>query len=127
MGRNRVPTKILEARNAFKKHPERRRDGEPEVTTPLGAAPDRLNELESKAWHEIAKLAPMGVLTEADRLDVEMAARLLARTWSDFDSVTDGARKQLHTMLGKYGMNPSDRSRLSIEKPKEASRWEQLG
>jgi len=98
MGRQKTPTRILEARNSFKKHPERRRDGEPEVRGSLGGAPDRLNELEAKAWHEIASTAPIGVLTEADRLDVEMAARLLARVWSDFDSVSDGARKQLHTV-----------------------------
>lgn len=121
MGRSRTPTKVLEARGAFKKDPQRKRDGEPEVTTPLGAPPERLAPLQVRAWQEIAQTAPLGVLTEADRLDVEITAKLLAASWTDFAEMTDGARKQLHTMLGKYGMNPADRAKLSIEKPKDAS------
>jgi len=127
MGRPRTPTKVLEAKGAFKKHPERRRDGEPEVTTPLGAPPNRLNESEVEAWHEIAYSAPTGVLTSADRLDVELTARLLAQSWYHHDEMSDGARKQLQTQLGKYGMNPSDRSKLSIEKPKDASPFAAFG
>jgi hypothetical protein len=127
MGRPRTPTKVLEARSAFKKHPERRRDGEPQVDTPLGSPPDRLNALQARAWYEIAQTAPTGVLTSADRLDVEITAVLLAKQWADPDSMTDGARKQLQTALGKYGCNPADRSRLSIEKPKLENPFAALG
>ena len=117
----RTPTKVLEARGAFRKHPERKREDEPKVATPLGAVPERLNELQAQAWPEIAEPAPTGVLTSADRLDVEVAAKLLAESWSDWEGMSNVDRKMLHTMLGKYGCNPSDRARLSIKKPNDAN------
>lgn len=119
MGRPRTPTKLLDARGAFKKDPQRRRDGEPQVKNPLGAPPEHLTEDEVKCWQEIAGKAPVGVLTEADGLAVEMASQLLARMRRSFDDMTAQDRKHLDVLLGRFGMNPSDRAKLSIEKPKD--------
>jgi phage terminase small subunit len=126
MARPRTPTKVLEARGAFKKDPQRKREGEPVVKNPLGAPPDGLDEMEVAAWHEIARYVPLGVLTEADRFDVEMAARLLVDVRKDFDTFSITSLKHLHMVLGKFGMNPSDRARLNIEKPQSANLFDAL-
>lgn len=118
MPRPRKPTKVLEAKGAFRKDPQRRRDGEPEVREPLGAVPGDLNALQVKAWQEIVSFAPMGVLTQADRLVVEMAACLLAEYREDRGGFSGQKLGRLEAMLGKFGMTPSDRAKLSIEKPK---------
>ena len=71
MARPRKPTKYLKLVGAFKKNPKRlkEREGEPEVTAPLGDPPDRLDEAEKARWHELA--ADMPWLGGADRVAVE--------------------------------------------------------
>ena len=90
----------------------------------MGAVPDRLSEMEVKAWHEIVSHAPLGVLTEADRLTVELVARLLAMSWADFEHMTEGRLTRLLATLGTFGMNPSDRAKLSIEKIPDVNPFE---
>lgn len=126
MARPRTPTKLLDARGAFRKHPERRRDGEPEVKNALGAAPYMLNEQEMACWNEIVSYAPVGVLTEADRHAVELAACLLAEFRADRAGFAAGKMGRLQSMLGQFGMNPADRSRLNIEKPSSDNPFDDL-
>lgn len=114
MARPRTPTKVLDARGAFRKHPERKRDREPSVTTPLGAPPESLTKQESAAWHEIAVGAPTSVLTESDRLSVELAARLLVESRTDWVNFTAAKLARLQSLLATFGMTPSDRAKLSI-------------
>lgn len=121
MARPRTPTKVLEARGAFKKDPQRKRDGEPECNNPLGAPHESLNEMEAKCWHELAHNAPAGVLTEADRIPMEMASALLAEFRLDRAAFTGQKLARLQSLCGAFGMTPADRAKLSIEKPKDAS------
>ena len=124
---NRKPTAVLEAKGAFKKDPQRRRDGEPEVNTPLGPPPGHLSPDEHKAWNELAGLAPDNVLTSADRVSVEAAARLLVEMRADFAAMQTTRINMFSKLLGQFGMNPVDRSRLSVAKPKDANPFDQLG
>lgn len=121
MARPRKPTKVLEAKGAFKKDPQRRRDGEPEVTDPIGAPPESLTALEVKAWHELVTAAPTGVLTSADRIPMEMAAVLLAEFRVDRAEFTAAKYARLQSLTAAFGMTPADRSKLSIEKPKDSN------
>lgn len=126
MARPKTPTRILDARGSFRKHPERRRDGEPEVKNPLGAVPESLTSGEIACWNEIVSYSPVGVLTEADRLAVELAACLLAEFRDDRAGFAAGKMGRLQSMLGQFGMNPSDRAKLSIEKPKDDNPYNDL-
>lgn len=126
MGRPRTPSKVLEARGAFAKNPQRRRDNEPEVREPLGSPPEGLSEAEGRAWHEIALYAPVGVLTQADRLTMELACTLIAEYRADRSGFAAQKYARLQSLLGSFGMTPSDRSKLSIEKPDSENRWSQF-
>lgn len=119
MARPRTPTNLLDARGAFKRNPQRRRDGEPVVREPLGAPPVSLAGAALVAWNEIVMTAPIGVLTEADRLAVEMAAHLLAEFRTDPTAFLPAKLMRLQSLLGTFGMTPSDRAKLSIPKAKE--------
>jgi hypothetical protein len=121
MGRPRTPSRILEARGSFKAHPERRRDGEPVVKNPLGNAPDRVTGLALEAWIVIAERAPLGVLTSADSLHVEMTSYLLAELWENMTTFPQAKYNTLNKMLGQVGMNPIDRSKLSVAKPEKTN------
>lgn len=121
MGRPRTPTSVLDARGAFKKHPERKRAGEPVVTDPIGAPPDRLNKLQVRAWHEVVARAPLGVLTAADFHAVEQLCVLLAESWEQGGDFPIMKRNSINKMLGQLGMTPSDRARLSIAPQQETN------
>ena len=126
MARPRTPTKILDARGSFKKDPQRKRDGEPEVREPIGAIPDYFGESQKAAWTQIVSQAPLGVLTEADTLAVEMAAKLLAEMRTEWDNFTVGKIGRLQALLGQFGMTPSERARLNIAKPKDVNPFDEF-
>jgi hypothetical protein len=113
MGRPRTPTNVLDAKGAFKRHADRKkaRAGEPKVTAPLGEPPAGLTADQLACWKEIAEIAPPGVLTVVDRLAVEEAARILTKIRQG--SVTTEERRLFLNYLGRFGMTPSDRSKVS--------------
>lgn len=116
-------------RGAFKKHPERaaERENEPIVVEPLGDPPKSFEGDKLQAWNDIVSTAPSGVLTKADRLAVEIAAGLLAR--HRIMPITGTDLSQLAGFLGKFGMTPSERSKVSVAVPtkKPGNRFSNLG
>lgn len=118
MARPRTPTNVLDARGSFRKHPERARI-EPEASGPLSAPPDHLPEPVLQCWQEIASAAPVGVITDSDRLALEIAANLLAQFRTDPIEFTAARLVRLEVLLGKFGMTPADRSRVSAGTPRK--------
>jgi len=104
-------------RGAFKINPQRRREREhePVVHQPIGDPPKTFNDAQLQAWKDIVSMAPRGVLTVADTLAVENASRLLAAEREGTNSDSQGRR--LDALLGKFGMTPSDRSKVSVSVP----------
>ena len=116
MSRPRTPTTVLKLRGAFKNHPEREkeRENEPEVTEPLGAAPDKLDESQTARWNEIATWCPW--LTVADRVLVELVCRLWTASRNNTASPAD--YKTLLSALAHLGMTPVDRSKVKVSAKK---------
>ncbi|RRV59813.1 terminase [Stutzerimonas stutzeri] len=113
MARPRTPTNVLDARGSFRKHPERKRV-DPDTSGPLSAAPDHLSAQALECWNDIAASAPTGVLTDSDRIALELAANLLAQFRADPLEFKAMRLVRLEVLLGKFGMTPSDRSKVSI-------------
>jgi phage terminase small subunit len=116
MARPRKPTATLAIEGAFKKNKSRtRRD--PRTTGPLGPPPNDMRTEEKDRWREIVRIAPEGVLRNADRGIVEMCAKL----WSILKKDGFGGRYGLNTgqasllkdCFSKLGMTPSDRSKVA--------------
>ncbi len=119
MARPRTATNVLELRGAFAKNPSRGREraDEPVPLGEIGSAPESLVEDEVAAWDYLVGITPAGVLGDCDRPHMEVAARLLA--YSRRVSVEDWSAMKiarLDSMLGKMGLNPSDRSRVKADK-----------
>jgi len=115
MARPRTPTNVLELRGSFAKDPQRRRE-DAETAGEIGDPPADFSDGERTAWSEIVQNAPLRVLTIADRQIVEITSRLMAESrenWLDFTAAKIG---RLEAMLGKLGMTPADRSRVSSGK-----------
>lgn len=81
MGRPRTPTAVLEAKGAFRKDPQRAatRKNEPKPDGVIGNPPDYFDETHKEIWWELIGEAPKGVLTKADRKQLELTVRLTAK------------------------------------------------
>lgn len=119
MARPRTPTNVLDARGAFKKNPQRARPDEPESTEDVGDPPESFDADQRAAWNEFVKTCHVGVLGKADRIALEIASVLLADF--RFNPVGMPAAKlaRLDSMIARFGMTPSDRSKVKVPK-KEA-------
>lgn len=119
MARPRTASSILDARGAFKKHPERKRESEPEVHEPLPEdPPDYMTEDQAECWRHLKSIAPAGVLTAADAGALEMTACLYAEFRRGPDDMPTARLTRLSSELHKLGMNPSGRAGLTVPKQK---------
>lgn len=114
MARYKKPSKIAEIDGYFKKHPERRNNGEPIPTRPIGPAPLTYATESAEIWDEIVAEMPAGVLTCADRIVLEIACNLISQFRQNPTETPVSRLAVLERILSKFGMNPSDRTRLSV-------------
>lgn len=112
MARPRTPTNVLDARGAFEKNPNRKRE-DPEVAGPLKAAPAYFSDEQVIIWKDLVKAAPKNVVTESDRFALEIATMLLQQFRLDPVDFTAAKLVRLETLLGKFGMTPSDRAKVA--------------
>jgi phage terminase small subunit len=133
MARPRLPTNVLKLKGAYKKDPQRlkARENEPENKKAIGNPPTHLDKSEKAAFREIVKLSIDGVLGEADRLAVEMAAKLLiicrGQRVVNGEVVlpTASEQNQFFKYLCQFGMTPADRSKVSVPKAKEKNPFDE--
>lgn len=128
MPKPRTPTRILDIRNAFKKHPERRklRQNEPTENAPLGDPPSRLNEVQSRIWREVQSELVDGVALASDRRAFGTLVRLLER--EERGELDKGDLAQMTKLYERFGMTPADRSRVQVAKdPNAKNRFGKLG
>lgn len=126
MARIAQPRETAELKGAHKVHPERYRGEVPKSSMPVGDAPEDMREGAQAVWFEISTFAPAGVLTGADRFMLEMASNLLAQYREDPDEFAVGKYGHLISLLARFGLSPSDRTKLAMEAPKEKNPFESL-
>lgn len=86
----------------------------------IGEPPAHLPESVAACWREIVKLSHHGVLCKADRLIVEHAARILAALRTGQWRGNPALLNRFEAVLGKLGMSPADRPKVSVFKFNEA-------
>lgn len=118
MARPRKPTKVLELTGAFKKNPQRKRNGEPVPTGGIGAyAKGSIDR--AKIWDEIVGQCALGVLANADRLALEIAVEYVRQFRMEPVKFSAAKIHVLVAILGRFGMTPSDRAKMHLpETPK---------
>lgn len=123
-GRPRTPTNVLKLRGADKVNPGRlkERENEPISVEPIGKAPDWLTVDERKAFRTFVKESIDGVLGEADRPLVAMASKLMVKMMKN--EYTHQEITLLNRCLAQMGMNPADRSRISVPQKPKKNRFE---
>lgn len=119
MARHAQPREIAELKGATSKDPQRYRGEVPKSEQPLGGAPSHMSGGGQACWFELSSYSIPGVLTVADRISLELASELLAQFRTDPLEYPTTKLAQLVGLLARFGMTPSDRQKLSIDKPKQ--------
>jgi hypothetical protein len=119
MARPRTPSAILELKGAFKKDPQRKeqRSQEPRPQGIIGDPPLFFDVERASIWHEIISQVPDGVLTNADRIILELTCSLVHGLRQG--SSERGDLSLLKSCLASLGMTPADRSKISVPKQAE--------
>lgn len=124
MARNPTPTALHEMRGSFEKNPQRKRSGEPQVKAGIGPYPSERPTDPAACWDLIVDGACPGVLGDADRVSMQIAADLLAKHNSG--DIQMGERNQLISLLSRMGMTPSDRAKLAVPGESDDDGWNEL-
>lgn len=116
----RKPTAVLDAEGSFIRHPERARDSEPETSSskPLGNPPSYLSVNQKRIWRELRKQMLPGVCFYSDRTAFELLVRLVCKMRDD--TINRSEVSSLIALTSRFAMNPADRSKVAVEKPKES-------
>ena len=77
----------------------------------FGKPPDWFDEEKQQIWREIIAAAPPGLLQPCDHWAIELTVTLVVRCRSPH--VMRGDLKELESMLGKLGMQPRSRARIT--------------
>jgi hypothetical protein len=88
------------------------RTREPKPTGALGSAPKHFDEPLRQIWKEVVKSIPPGVLTNSDRIILELACRLTYKMRAG--DLTSSNAAQLVSCLSRLAMTPADRSRVNL-------------
>jgi len=116
MGAPRKPTALKQIEGTDKRNKTRMNPDEPTPARGIGPSHDSLTEYEREIWDEVVGISYRGVLGEADRIALEMMCRLIAEMRLDFTEMTAAKITQLSQLLGRFGMTPSDRTKIVIPK-----------
>lgn len=122
----RKPRALRELQGTLKDHPGRQNHNEPIPTRGAGEPPLSLNEFEREIWAEIIGISYHGVIGEADRMALEMMCRLVAEMRLDFSEMTAAKITQLSNLLARFGMTPSDRTKIVVPKKEKSNTFADL-
>jgi len=124
MGAPRKPTALKQVQGTDKRNKTRMNPNEPTPTRGIGPSHDSLTEYEREVWDEVVGIQYAGVLGEADRIALEMMCRLIAEMRLNFEEMTAAKITQLSQLLGRFGMTPSDRTKIVIPKGEQENPYE---
>jgi len=126
MARHKQPREAAELKGALKVHPERYRDEIPKSTLPLGEYPAERSTDPADCWFEISSMCIPGVLTGSDRIMMELASDLLAEYREDHKKFPAAKVGHMVSCLARFGMSPTDRNALGLEKSKDKNPFANL-
>ena len=133
MANPKKPTALRELHGTAHRNKQRNSPSPPEIVKGIGPAPEYFNELESDTWDYLVSIMFAGVLAQSDRPTFELLARLFYRF--RYGSYEDGAvvpalavseLARLDSIMSRYGMTPSDRTKIVVPKGENKNPFETL-
>lgn len=126
MGAPKKPSALKAVQGTDQKNKDRMNANEPIPTRGIGPAHTSLTEFERKIWDEVVGIQYAGVLGEADRIALEMMCRLIAEMRLDFVEMTAAKITQLSQLIGRFGMTPSDRTKIVVPKQEKSNPFSEM-
>lgn len=111
---NIKPTALHKLTGAHKKDPQRARSNEAKPRLGIGSAPVNANAGFSDIWDEVVDNVCPGVLGNCDRIHLEIVCRLISQFRLDPEGISSAKIGMIEKMLGKLGMNPIDRIKITV-------------
>ena len=131
MGAPKKPTALRELHGTANRNKHRDNPDQPTPTRGIGKAPDHFNETQVKTWDYLVSIMFRGVLAETDRPSFELLTMLFWRfRYGDYeeDSVCPalavGEMSRMDSLMARYGMTPSDRTKIVVPKEENKSPFE---
>ena len=121
---NIKPTAMHEVTGTYKENPNRRRKGEPKPRMGIGSYPHDAAMTPSGCWDELVDNICPGVLGNSDRMLLELASTLLSEFRQAPSEMQASRITLLERCLGKMGMTPVDRARITAEQEAEKAKPE---
>lgn len=123
MGAHKKPQAVREMQGTADRNKHRDNQSQPKVTRGIGPAPEHFTELQSDIWDYLVSVMFAGVLSISDRPTMEMMAVLFYRfRHGDYEEnsvcpALNGVElSRLDSLMGRYGMTPSDRTKIVVPK-----------
>ena len=126
MGAPKKPAALRELHGTAHRNKHRDNQDAPQPTRGIGPPNSSLTEYEQAIWDEVVGISYAGVMGEADRIALEMMCRLISEMRLNFQDMTAAKITQLSTLLGRFGMTPSDRTKIVIPKAEKKNPFELL-
>lgn len=124
MGRPRKAAKILDAKGAFKKDPNRKREDLKGVGE-IGEAPEDFSELERLLWERLKGMVPPGIITGSDELLLEAGARYWAKLrQTNTDELTASQIAQIIGVCNALCISPQARTKVAPPETKKKNSFE---
>lgn len=109
---------VAKLKGADKKNPQRYRDYLEDHPLPF-KCPDYITGVHFETWEELASAMLPGLLTHADAVPFEMLVNMIVEYRIDPPAFAVGKYAPIMNFFSRFGMTPSDRRKLAIEKGKE--------
>lgn len=123
MGAPKKPAALRELHGTANRNKHRDNQSQPATIGGIGPAPDYFTEKERECWDFLVSCMWPGVMGKSDRPTMELMARLFHRfRYGQFDKeavvpALNGAElSRLDSLLARYGMTPSDRTKIVVPK-----------
>ena len=127
------PTALRELHGTAGRNKQRNSPNPPEITRGIGPAPEHFNELQTKTWDYLVSIMFAGVLAESDRPTFELLTVLFYRfrygTYDDeavVPALAVGELNRMDSIMSRYGMTPSDRTKIVVPKAEKVNPFEAL-
>lgn len=128
-GRPRVPTNVLKMRGTAQKCRIEKRAGELLVDGPFPDAPEWLTPGALAEWERVKAISDYASCVKSSDRTLLALYCTIADELAREGTLSDGKAKTLLSLGGKFGMSPSDRTKIKGA-PKEEAKddpWAKLG
>ena len=133
MGAHKKPQAIRELNGTANRNKHRDNQNQPKVVRGIGPAPDHFTEMQSDIWDYLVSVMFAGVLAESDRPTMEMMSVLFYRfRHGDYEeqsvcpALSGVELSRLDSLMGRYGMSPSDRTKIVVPKKDDANPFTEM-